>query len=199
MKIIVTTLFTLLAMSCIASAELLQNGGFSEKVKYWNLNRHPHYGFETSAAVSQGELQLSDLRETKSGYFVIQQPINIQYGKTYTLTLELKATAGQILSCSIGDYPADSISYAGIKLATDDWETFTIELAGECDTNEKWFKKSLSNARKSKLTKEGVTSRVDAKKRADPLEEAGETFLSFGIGGVKGAIAFRKISLVEVK
>ena len=140
---------------------------------------------------------MSELRDTKQGYLNVAQPITIEEGKTYQLTLEAKSVPDQNLGCSIGDHKVAQVSGKRHTFKTTDWEKISITLDAKITTDSKWFKKAKSHAAKNKLNDKGTT--WGSKKRPSPPKDGGSTSLAFGIGAIKGEVALRNISLVEVK
>lgn len=200
-KLILATVLTL-SLATWSSAELVENGDFSDNVAYWLMAPASGYGKPAPEfAVVDGALEATNLREVDPNYLLVQQPVNVQKGKRYKLSYEVKADGGGYYLVTIQHVLHDRHYMAKNPLPGSSWESVEVEFEGAFDTDEKWLKKYRSATKKNELI-DGKTPRSEKLKKIKSVkrsEPASRSTLFFHIGAVTGSFAVRNISVVEVK
>ena len=198
MKNVFIIMLTVFAFSTTGFSNLIENGALTSGVKYWSINRHPDYGFKTKAKTSKSEgLVLSGLRETKGGYMSISQAVEIEAGKKYKISFEVKGASAKGFGVSLGDWAVELMTSKRQKFSDTSWHKVECVLEAKGTTDSKWFKAWRKASRKAKLD-DGKTKMEKVKEPKD-REESPANVLRFGIGMVDGEFGLRNVVMEEVK
>lgn len=203
MKQLIITTVLAMGFATWSPAELIENGDFSNGVAHWLVSISQGYGEpDPSVDLVEGALEATRLHSSDPGYFNIAQAVNIQKGKRYKLSYEVKGEGEGTYIVSVQEVGKGRHHVNRGELPGSSWTPVEAEFEGSYDTDEKWLKKWHSATKKNELLDSGRTTRsdklkkIDQPKRADPPTRS---TLYFSIGGLKGSFAVRNVSIVEVK
>ena len=181
------------------SAELIKNGDFSSQVRHWGLMRTPSYGYTNNAEVKDGELHFSKLTGNTPHYFWVGQPVDIDEGKTYRISFEVKGTEGQKYGVILGAPSRRIVNGKRLTIEGDDWKKVEVPLLSKTGSDTSWVRDTKKIYAKHTLDN-GRSIYPGKKKPARPDRPDGDkyaTLMMFNIGAVTGEIAFRNVSMVE--
>jgi len=196
------------------SKDIVHNGDFrSKKLEYWQLSGSKNkYGKKITPKISKHSITCSELILASPRYLILSQYVNIEKGKKYKLTFEAKigeGTEGEAFAFlrrptyakvkgnrnvkrKDRGYETHHIKPTQYKPTTE-WKPFTIEFTGLYKTDN------------GDLVKRGPKQKEALKKDKEKWKNMGTdpgiapTLLVFQLGGLKGEISIRKVSIVEVK
>jgi len=208
MKVLLSSLF-LFSCFIISSAtaaddksELLENGDFpSETIGAWRINVSNHHGVNPQPYVKDGALGFAKCESSKGPYFTLSQAVEIQEGKNYTLSFEVrgKVTSGKI-SARVGMAKPDTLGLKNHTRGktfeiTEEWVIHSVEFTGTYDTESDFVKENRKAYKKNSLKK--PVKRADIK---DIKYRSGEgpTSLAFGLGSINAKnLEIRNVSIKE--
>lgn len=179
-----------------ASAEVIENGTFSKGAAHWDLAVPTVYGPPPAATIKNNALELSGLGGSSMGYLTLNQAVHIQSNKSYKMRFEAMGnTAGKFL-VALHD-PGKGSHVSKIVETEPSWKTYEIDFVGTYETDKNWVRKWIKATRGNKLegghTVGSLLHEVDEPKGDGPVR----TYLTMGLGEIRGNFAVRNISIVE--
>ncbi len=155
-----------------------------------------------------GMITFQKLVPNTNYYLSLATAVNIEKGKNYILTYEVKGPATGKYTVRIADpgdhmdrnvNPVNHVIHVGT--VTENWETVELPFTGKFDTKSIWYKK-IQMLRKTNKLSDGRTPFKDQNKFAaikpENSDRPCESTLSFFIGLLRGDVSFRNVSVKEV-
>ncbi len=191
-----------------STAELVENGDFKKNLPYWHVNIAGGYQPKPTVKHKPGEISFSNLVPLTAIYLSMTTALDIEKGKKYLLSYEVKGPATGSYGLSIGDMgdpqkrDVKPVMHFRTKgKATEKWEKIEHAFTGAFNTRSTWYKK-IQMLRKSCKLSNGQT-RVDRGKLRALKPENSElpcrSSLLLTLGALRGEISFRNFSVKEVK
>ena len=201
----VSALLTFSANSASAKKEkkakdLITNGDFSSsKLKMWLVGVTEKYGVDLKPKVKKKCIEFNGIVEMSPKYITLGQYVEIEKGKKYEVSFEVK-TSENIkgkFSCNIGrpGYARVKKNFKGydhirINLSpANDWSKVTKTFTGLYDTD--------NNGQEGKKGNDKLKKEWAEKEKGMMLSEA-PTWIVFNLGGVKGDVHLRNVTLKEI-
>jgi hypothetical protein len=180
-----------------ASAELIENGNFFKGAAHWDLAVPSVYGPPPVANIKKNTLELSGLGGASMGYLTLNQAVHVRSNTSYKMRFEAMGdTAGKFL-VALHD-PGKGAHVSKIFETETSWKTYEVEFVGAYETDKNWVRKWIKATRGNKLqgghTVGSMLHEVDDPNGDGPIR----TYLTMGLGEIRGNLSLRNISIVEV-
>jgi hypothetical protein len=179
-----------------APAELIENGNFAKGAAHWDLAVPTVYGPPPVAKIKNNSLELSEMGGAVMGYLTLNQAVNIQSNKPYKIRFEaMSDQAGKFL---VALHDPGKGSHASRIFETEKaWKIYEFEFVGAYETDDRWVRKWINATRGSKL--DGGQTVGSSLHEVENPEGSGpeRSFLTVGLGELRGLFAIRNISIVE--
>lgn len=178
------------------SAELVENGNFAKGAAHWDLAVPDAYGPPPVVKITRKTLELSQMQGASMGYLTLNQAVNIENNKHYTITFEAKGVGKERFLVAVHD-PGEEAHVSKLFEIEESWQTHEIEFVGSYETDHRWVRQWIRATRKNRLeggrTVGSSLHEVDDPKADGPIR----TYLTIALGEIRGSFSIRNISIVE--